>query len=238
MTRLSRLSPLAALPALLLALPAASAAPLPPRTFGVGFTAAQAPVCAQPTLLLNYSLSPDAELGILSHFWATGDVDSNVVVEYFVDGEAEPSVAFEPSMASGQGFPQLVGDDPLAQQASLYEAAGKMGKGGPVGGWYHKYKIPFGSSVRCQIRLISGTNCQYAYIQIRGHEVGAGDPGVVLPSGASLPRAARMSLQRIENSTFPALSLVALANVSTGMAAVLLQATLALSTYPPMNKQV
>ena len=50
---------------------------LPPRTFGVGLTAAQVPVCAQPTPLLDYALSPGAELGILSHFWATGDVDAN-----------------------------------------------------------------------------------------------------------------------------------------------------------------
>jgi hypothetical protein len=210
----------------------------PPRTFGVGYTAAQAPVCATPTLLLNYSLSPDAELGILSHFWATGDVDSNVVVEYFVDGEAAPSIAFEPSMASGQGFQRYANADPLAQQAGLYEAAGKMGKAGPVGGWYHKYKVPFGRSLRAQIRLISGTDCQYAYIQIRGHEVFNGEPGVVLPSGAALPRAARMQLQTINNATFAPLQQVALANVSRGMSAVLFMTTLATSTYPPMNNYI
>ena len=211
----------------------------PPRTFGVGFTASQAPVCAAPTLLLNHTLSAGAELGILSHFWCTGDVDRNVVVEYFVDGEAAPSIAFEPAMASGQGFPQFIGDDPLAQQASLYEAAGKMGKAGPVGGWYFKYKIPFGTSVLAQIRLINGSKpCQYAYIQIRGHEVFPGEPGVVLPSGAALPRAARMQLQQIDNSTFAPLAQVALANISKGMSAVLFQVTLATSTYPPMNNYI
>jgi hypothetical protein len=222
----------------LLAARAALADMQPPRTFGVGFTASQAPVCASPTLLLNHTLSAGAELGILSHFWCTGDVDRNVVVEYFVDGEAAPSIAFEPAMASGQGFPQFIGDDPLAQQASLYEAAGKMGKAGPVGGWYHKYKIPFGRSLLAQIRLINGTACQYAYIQIRGHEVFAGEPGVVLPSGAALPRAARMLLQTIENATFAPLQQVALANVSRGTSAVLYQATLATSTYPPGNNYI
>jgi len=211
---------------------------LPPRSFGVGYTASQAPVCAKPTLLLNYSLSPDAELGLLTHFWCTGDIDRNVIVEYFVDGEASPSIAFEPSMATGQGFPQFVGDDPLAQQASLYEAAGKMGKAGPIGGFYNKFKIPFSVSLLAQIRLINGSDCQYAYIQIRGHEVGPGDPGVVLPGGAALPRAARMVLQKIENSTFPALSQVALANVSRGMSAVLFLTTMATSTYPPQNNYI
>ena len=228
-------------------------------------------------------------------------------------------------------------DDPLAQQASLYEAGGKMGKAGAVGGWYFKYKIPFQVSIVAQIRLIisddrsgdyfskerrqrmqqitkgkqqqqqqqqrhfsfsdrrgngfssgssdtnnnnnnsnnnnnnnnnnsnnnnnnnnsnnsnnnnnnnnSNTNqddensngCQYAYVQIRGHEVRKGDRGVVLPSGMELPRSARMQVQRIDNTTFPPLSLVSLANISQGMAAVLFQSTMALSTYPPMNNYI
>jgi len=241
MTR-PRALPLSALLPLLLSAragPAAAAPPAAPRTFGVGFTAAQAPVCASPTLLLNYTLSPAAELGMLSHFWCTGDVDENVVVEYFVDGEEAPSVAFEPSFASGQGFARFIGDDPLAQQASLYEAAGKMGKAGPVGGWYNKFKVPFGVSLRATIRLIDASKpCQYAYIQIRGHEVYAGEPGVVLPGGAVLPREARLKVQAIDNATFAPLEQVALANVSKGMDAVLFLVTMATSTYPPMNNYI
>lgn len=214
----------------------AYAAALPPRTFGAGLPSSSVPVCAAPTTLLEHTIGADAALGILTHFWTTGDVDANVVVELFVDGAAEPAIAFEPAMACGQGFPGDTGGDPISP-GGLYAAGGHMGKAGAVGGWYLKYHVPF-VSLRAQIRLLSPGPCQYAYVLLRGHEVGPGDRGVVLPSGYALPPAARLQLQRIDNATFPPLSLVSVANVSTGLAAVLLQATLALSTRPPGNNYI
>jgi hypothetical protein len=212
----------------------------PPRTFGIGLPAGFVPIAANPTVVMNYSLSgPSSDLGVLSHFWVTGDVDRNVLVEYFIDEESKPSIAFEPSMACGQGYPNLIENDPLPAEAGLYEAAGKMGKAGAVGGWYFKYKIPFQRSILAQIRLInSSMPSQYAYIQIRGYEVNAGDAGIVLPTGIELPRSARMQLQVIENNTWPALQLVSLANVSFGYSAILYQLTMALSTYPPANNYI
>lgn len=211
----------------------------PPKTFGIGLPASFVPIIGTPTVLLNYTLSVESDLGILSHFWTTGDVDKNVIIEYFIDGESIPSIAFEPSMACGQGFPNDISNDPLPQQADLYEAGGKMGKAGAVGGWYFKYKIPFQKSILAQIRLINATlSSQYAYIQIRGYEIGIGDTGLVLSNSFELPRSARMQLQVIENNTWPALQFVSLANVSFGYSAILYLLTIALSTYPPANNYI
>ena len=219
----------------------AAAAPPPlPKTFGAGLPAPFVPVCGTPTTILNHTLATDSSVGVLTHFWTTGDVDSNVLVEIFMDGEPEPSIAFEPSMACGQGFPGDMGTDPVSV-GGLFAAGDKMGKAGAVGGWYFKYRIPFQRSVFVQIRQIvpppSG-DCQHAYVILRGFEGDAGFAGVTLPSGFTLPLAARLHLQSIDNATFPALSLVAVANVSSGYAALLLQSTMALSTRPAGNNYI
>jgi hypothetical protein len=189
-------------------------------------------------VVLNHTLGDGADLGILTHFWTTGDVDSNVIVEYFIDGEAIPSIAFEPSLATGQGFPQDVYGDPISQ-GGLYAAGQKMGKAGAVGGYYLKLKIPFQSNVVVQTRLIdASTGCKAAYMILRGYEAAPTDPGVVALSGFILPRAARMQLQVIENTTFNALNLVSVANVSAGFSALLVQSTIATSTHPVGNNYI
>ena len=212
-----------------------AATPLPPRTFGSGLLLS---ICEAPTSLLVHNIS--AGLGLVTHFWSTGDVDTNVLVEYFIDGEALPGIAFEPAMACGQGWPGDMNADPVSP-GGIYSAGDKMGKGAATGGWYFKYRVPFQQSFRAQARLIRpkpGGGCQAAYMILRGHEVGAGERGLVLPSGYELPLTARLQLQRIDKATFPALSLVALANVSAGYSAVLLQTTMALSTHPPANNYI
>jgi len=211
---------------------------LTPVTFGVGLPAGRVPVCPAPLTLLNHTLSAGSDLGVLSHFWATGDVDANVLVEVYIDGEAAPSLAFEPSLACGQGFPAAISADPISP-GGLYSAGAKMGKSGAVGGWWLKAKVPFQASLAVTIRQIADTgSCTYAYILLRGHEVAPGDAGVVLSSGLALPRAARLSLQKIENAVFPALSLVSVANVSKGLAAVLWLSTVSLSTRPAGNNYI
>ena len=62
--------------------------------------------------VLNHTLRPGALLGVMDHFWwcsspgelALAQQGLRPELRYFVDGEAEPSVVYEPAMAVGQGF--------------------------------------------------------------------------------------------------------------------------------------
>lgn len=45
--------------------------------------------------------------GVMTHYWSTGEiVNWDTVVDYYVDGEATPSVSLMEDMACGQGFPR------------------------------------------------------------------------------------------------------------------------------------
>jgi hypothetical protein len=60
-----------------------------------------------PIQVLNYSLSADAAYGVMTHYWSTGEiVNWDTVVDYYVDGEATPSISLMEDMACGQGFPK------------------------------------------------------------------------------------------------------------------------------------
>ena len=87
------------------------------------------------TSLFEYTLSSTAEVGVMNHFWTTGDTD-NAVFRYYIDGEATASIEFTAPKAAGAFF----GDGPIWGNA-------QNGKGGTKGGWYVNYKIPFGRSI-------------------------------------------------------------------------------------------
>ena len=86
-------------------------------TLGMGPTIgnglAGIPICGTskpPSIVVNYTLPAGESHGVLHHFWATGapvKID-RMWVEYYVDGETAPSIAFQPSMMCGLGFPTQV----------------------------------------------------------------------------------------------------------------------------------
>ena len=95
---------------LLLAMPPARAKV---RSFGsptaTSWPSARLFVGDPPALILNHTLSADARLGVMTHFWLEGanevelaSMGVRVEVRYQFDGEQTPSVAFEPAMACGQ----------------------------------------------------------------------------------------------------------------------------------------
>ena len=190
----------------LLALAAAPSLAVGP-TFGAGL--AGTPVCAAPLTILNYSLPPLATHGVLHHFWVTGaqyKVD-RMHISYFVDGEAEPSVSFQPSMACGLAFPTEVAHD------FEYSAGGLCGKTAPVGGWSHVFPIPFYKSVIVTARGdASDAGCFTAYLNVRGTvELPLAVPGTgqALPFGtrmvlATQPLALRQPLEFVPLFSFPA----------------------------------
>ena len=64
--------------------------------------------------MLNYSLSADAAYGVMTHYWSTGEiVNWDTVVDYYVDGEATPSISLMEDMACGQGFPKAAVGIPM-----------------------------------------------------------------------------------------------------------------------------
>jgi len=97
--------------------------------------------------------------GVMDHFWITGpgNVDwDNVVIRYYIDGEAIASIQFSPSMAVGVGF-----DDGKAPWGTKF-----VGKGAADGAWYHNFRIPF----QKQIRITWQASETYGgmYIIVRG----------------------------------------------------------------------
>jgi hypothetical protein len=213
--------------------PTTSFPPAPgPVTFGAGLVFT---LCDTPTVVLAHNLSSSASAvyGLLTHFWSTGDTD-DVLVSYFVDDEATPSVEFTPALASGQGFPDEWSEDPVST-GGLYAAGALFGKAGAVGAYYNHIRVPFYASIRVEARTAVAGKCVGAYMLSRGHEVAPGsgeESGLLLPSGFRVPLGARLELQVIPNVTFPPLSFVAVANVSFGRAGVLLASTMALSSQP------
>eukprot|EP00037_Helgoeca_nana_P021433 m.216327 g.216327 ORF g.216327 m.216327 type:complete len:540 (+) comp25646_c1_seq1:247-1866(+) len=170
----------------LLGLATAQADPLlPGPTFGTGL--AGIPICQQPRVVLNYTLSSGANHGVLHHFWVTGEqhVIDAVWVEYYIDGETTPSIAFQPAFMCGLAFPTAI------PTTYLYNAGSACGKNAAVGGWYNTFPIPFAQSALVTIRN-NAAGCSNGYVNVRGTE----NLPVVLPGGLPLPTTARLHLQR------------------------------------------
>jgi len=75
----------------------------------------------------------------MNHFWITYDpgMSAGILIRYYVDGEQEPSIAFNPAMACGVGF----GLDPEPWGTYWF------GKGSAIGGWFLDFRIPFHKSI-------------------------------------------------------------------------------------------
>ena len=153
------------------------------------------------TVILNHTLGRGAGVshGVLHHFWVTGDDGPGMIdevwVSYFVDGEATPSIVFQPGAMCGAFFPALTnGSDPF-----LYSASSLCGRNSNVGGWFNSFPIPFAKSVVVTARpadtWAKAAGCLHSYWNVRGTE----NLPVVLPlSGIPLPPTARLRLQRTE----------------------------------------
>lgn len=68
-------------------------------------------VGSSPYTLLNHSLSRQPGFGVVDQFWTVQQTDVELAVlgvreefSYYFDGEANPSVVFEPAMAAGQSW--------------------------------------------------------------------------------------------------------------------------------------
>ena len=100
------------------------------------------PVCGAsrtPSVIINETLSPGDSHAVIHHFWTTGTRDKidRMWVEYVIDGEKTPSIAFQPAFMCGTAFPTRMAHN------FEYHAGDLCGKNAPVGGWFHTFPIPF-----------------------------------------------------------------------------------------------
>ena len=153
------------------------------------------PVCGAshpPSVIINVtSLPAGFDHAVLHHFWATGTqykID-RMIVEYYLDGEKDPSIAFQPGMMCGTAFPTRLTHD------EEYSAGSLCGKSAPVGGWFNTFPIPFYKSALVTVRAdpSDGTGCFTGFVNVRG------TPGMPLTlplSAVPLPQGARLKLHR------------------------------------------
>ena len=177
--------PRAALAALILLLSRAARALGP--TFGMA--RAGTPVCIAPSTLLNYTLPAGETHGVLHHFWTTGAAEKvdRMWVDYYIDGEATPSISFQPAMMCGLAFPAEVAHD------FEFSAGALCGKTAPVGGYFNTFPIPFYASAVVAVRAdaADAASCFTAYLNVRGT---VALPLAVPGTAQALPRGARLRL--------------------------------------------
>jgi len=144
---------------------------------------------------------PTGSRGVMTHFWTTfpPNVDNGVLIRYYIDGETEASIQFQPSLACGAGFA-----DTQAPWGTKW-----FGKGAADGGWYWNFRVPFQKSILISTQHLYG-NFGGFYIILRG--------ALNLPisiGGIDIPDNARL-LQFRTNAVFKPVEYVTLANVSKG----------------------
>ena len=124
----------------------------------------------------------EGHTGQMNHFWSTcnAECEGALFVRYYIDGEENASIAFEPGMASGTGF-----DDAAAPWGTKWFGHGAHSA------WFNNFKIPFGSSIRVTIQSTDGKQHGGFYMIVRG---GLDIPLVI--GEVTLPKTARLQLQK------------------------------------------
>lgn len=111
--------------------------------------------------------------GVMNHFWIT-PASAAVMVKYYIDGEKEASIQYQPALACGVGF-----NDDSAPWGTKW-----FGKGAKTGGWYWNFRVPFQTSIRITVH---SNQTEGTYIIFRGATntpINIG--GIPLPSTAKL----------------------------------------------------
>ena len=217
--------------------PPAGAGTAAAATFAFGATIgnglAGIPICGSskpPSVVVDYSLDSSSSgfpSGVMHHFWCTGaqyKID-RMWVEYYVDGEATPSVSFQPSMMCGLAFPTRIAHD------YEYSAGGLCGKSAPVGGWWNTFPIPFYKSIKVTVRAdpSDGPGCFGGYVNVRGTP----NLPLVLPiSGIPLPAGTRMQLQKNPLAVRQPLEYVPLAQLPAGSRGLVFATSWGVQTDP------
>lgn len=196
-------------------------------TLGNGL--AGVPICGRdhpPSVVVNETL-PAGSHAVAHHFWATGRQYSidRMWVEYFIDGESKPSIAFQPSMMCGLAFPTRIAHD------YEYAAGGLCGKSAPVGGWWNTFPIPFYTSLIVTVRAdaVDGAGCFGGYVNIRATP---GLPLILPQSGVPLPMGTLLHLQRNAFAVRQPYEFVPVASLERGQQGLIMMTSWAVEARP------
>jgi hypothetical protein len=125
-------------------------------TFGTGLSGGS----FSPTEKTLFAHEIEADhTGVMNHFWSTcnAQCEGALLVRYYIDGETNASIAFEPGMAAGTGF-----DDQAAPWGTKWFGHGAHSA------WFNNFKIPFGSSIRVTVQSTDGKTHGGFYMIVRG----------------------------------------------------------------------
>ena len=210
--------------------------------------------------LFHHQVSKPSNAGVMSHVWTTGSSQQELAAahlelrfSYAFDGESPPSISFDPAKAAGQfhgavNFSNVWTDGTLAATArndTMFSAGDKAGKNAVTQGWWHQTRMPFRTSVNVTIGVVprpgsptpAAGACATYYAVVRGYEISAASPAVVLPSGFAVPSGARLELHTTDVVAASG-AFTPLINVSAGREVLLYALGLGLETSPPWGTQV
>ena len=125
--------------------------PNPVAAFSMAYSQGQISSWELP--VFSVVLAPNNS-GVLEHFWMT-PTDPDVTVRYYIDGEANASIVFQPQLACGVGF-----NDQAAPWGLRW-----FGKGASTGGWFWNFKVPFHKSARVTVQ---SPQTDVLYVIVRG----------------------------------------------------------------------
>jgi hypothetical protein len=167
-------------------------------TFGTALAGFGLPV--SETWVFSWFVAP-GDFGVMQHFWTTAPnpTENDVIIRYYVDGEKNASIAFQPSLACGVGF-----GDTQAPWGTKW-----FGKGAADGGYFWNFRVPFQKSIIVTAEHTVKPNGGF-YMIVRGStnsQIVIGDYRV--PTTAKL-------LQFTNNAAFNALDFVPIAALSSG----------------------
>ena len=171
--------------------------------------------------VFEHSVSAAASHGVLTHWWLTAHDHGGIstythyaMLRVYIDGEANASLAFTPSLAIGVGF----GDPAGPWATSLF------GRGSAAGAWFSNLRVPFTSSIRITLQQAIGRPDYRLFFICRGAEnLGIEVGGVPVPLPGS-----RLRLQTREQRLAP-LEFLTVASLPPGSKGLVLMHTLAFS---------
>ena len=177
-------------------------------TFSAGIS--QGVLDASEQVLLEHVVVNTSGLGAtLTYFWITGDAPvAEALVRVYVDGEAAPSLTFEPAKAVGIGF--LNTSHAPASDLPPWGTrwVGSLGRNA-----YHTtLRAPFSASLRVTLQAGTAGGCAL-WAQARGAEGLALDHII---EGMTLPPSARLRLQVRERVPYAPLEPMVVADVPKG----------------------
>jgi len=167
------------------------------RPFGIGHS--QGSLTTEEFELFRW-IVPSGATGVMTHFWITAmnDYLANCVIRYYIDGEANASIAFQPGLASGVGW-----NDKQVWGTKW------IGKGAADGSWFNNFKIPFQKSVSVTWQVTQGSFTNIFFI-VRG----APNHPITI-AGVDVPLKSRLNLAA-QTKTLQPLEFYDMVNVPSG----------------------